>query len=58
MLETKFKVMFLLAVLAFAAIPIMGILRGTTLTPFEAPPADSTTSTRIRVSLISSQAVS
>ena len=45
MLETKFKVLFLLAVLAFAAIPIMGILRGTTLTPFEAPPADSTNST-------------
>src|SRR5580765_3879484 len=45
MLETKFKVLFLLAVLAFAAIPIMGILRGTTMTPFEAPPADSTDST-------------
>ena len=45
MLETKFKVMFLIAVLAFAAIPIMGILRGTTLTPFEAPPADSINST-------------
>jgi len=35
MLETKFKVAFLLAVLAFAAIPIMGILSGTKLTPFE-----------------------
>ncbi len=35
MLETKFKVAFLLAVLAFAAIPIIGILSGTTLTPFE-----------------------
>jgi formylglycine-generating enzyme required for sulfatase activity len=35
MLETKFKVAFLLAVLAFAALPIMGIIRGTTLTPFE-----------------------
>lgn len=35
MLETKFKIAFLLAVLAFAAIPIMGILSGTTLTPFE-----------------------
>jgi formylglycine-generating enzyme required for sulfatase activity len=45
MLETKFKVLFLLAVLAFAAIPIMGILRGTTLTPFEAPSADTTDST-------------
>ena len=44
MLETKFKVLFLLAILAFAAIPIMGILRGTTLTPFEAPSADSTDS--------------
>src|SRR3982751_1530553 len=35
MLETKFKVAFLLAILAFAALPIMGILRGTTSTPFE-----------------------
>lgn len=35
MLETKFKVAFLLAVLAFAAIPIIGILSGTKLTPFE-----------------------
>jgi sulfatase modifying factor 1 len=41
MLETKFKVAFLLVVLAFAALPIMGILRGTTMTPFEeAPPTD------------------
>ncbi|WP_455378349.1 formylglycine-generating enzyme family protein [Petrachloros mirabilis] len=38
MLETKFKVAFLLTVLAFAALPIMGILRGTTLTPFEEAP--------------------
>jgi len=45
MLETKFKVLFLLAVLAFAAIPIMGILRGTTMTPFETPSADTTDST-------------
>jgi len=40
MLETKFKVAFLLVVIAFAALPIIGILRGTRLTPFEeAPPA-------------------
>jgi len=37
MLETKFKLAFLLAVLAFAALPIAGILKGTTLTPFEEP---------------------
>jgi formylglycine-generating enzyme len=42
MIETKFKVAFLLAVLAFAALPIMGILRGTTLTPFEEVPSGST----------------
>ena len=42
MLETKFKVAFLLVILAFAAFPIMGILRGTTLTPFETEPADRT----------------
>jgi sulfatase modifying factor 1 len=41
MLETKFKVAFLLAVLAFAALPIMGIIRGTTLTPFEESPGTS-----------------
>lgn len=35
MLETKFKVAFLLVILAFAALPVMGILRGTTTTPFE-----------------------
>lgn len=46
MLETKFKIAFLLAVLAFAAIPIMGILSGTKLTPFESTstqPADAPT---------------
>ena len=40
MLETRFKIAFLLVVIVFAALPIMGILRGTRLTPFEeAPPA-------------------
>ena len=42
MLETKFKVAFLLVVLGFAAIPIIGILRGTTLTPYEEAPSEST----------------
>lgn len=41
MLETKFKVAFLLVILAFAALPIMGILRGTTTTPFEEAGSDS-----------------
>jgi formylglycine-generating enzyme len=41
MLETKFKIVFLLAVLALAAIPIAGIMRGTTPTPFEEPPSDT-----------------
>ncbi len=36
MLETKFKIAFLLVVLAFTSIPVMGILRGTTPPP-EAP---------------------
>jgi formylglycine-generating enzyme required for sulfatase activity len=41
MLETKFKLAFLLVVIAFAALPIMGILRGTVLTPYEeTPPAE------------------
>lgn len=47
MLETKFKIAFLLAVLALAALPIMGILRGTTSTPFEessSDPAESVSS--------------
>jgi formylglycine-generating enzyme len=38
MLETKFKIAFLLVVLAFAALPIMGILRGTVMTPYEEAP--------------------
>ncbi len=41
MLETRFKVALLLVVALFASFPIMGILRGTSLTPFEsteAPP--------------------
>lgn len=42
MLETKFKIVFLLAILAFAAIPIVGILRGTTSTPFENAPSGLT----------------
>jgi sulfatase modifying factor 1 len=37
MLETKFKVVFLFVVLACAALPIVGIMKGTTLTPFEKP---------------------
>jgi sulfatase modifying factor 1 len=39
MLETKFKVAMWLAVLFMASLPIMGILRGTKLTPFEQDPA-------------------
>ncbi|MCS6898054.1 MAG: formylglycine-generating enzyme family protein, partial [Nitrospira sp.] len=37
MLETRFKLVFLLVVLACAALPIAGILKGTTLTPYEQP---------------------
>ena len=37
MLETKFKIVFLLVILAGAALPIVGIMKGTTLTPFEEP---------------------
>ncbi len=36
MLETRFKVVFLLAVLFAASLPIIAILRGTISTPFEA----------------------
>lgn len=35
MLETRFKVVFLIVVLLFAAMPIIAIYRGTTTTPFE-----------------------
>ena len=46
MLETKFKLAFLFVVIAFAALPIMGILRGTVLTPYEQPaPVEDTPST-------------
>ena len=45
MLETKFKLAFLFVVIAFAALPIMGILRGTVMTPYEEnPPAGEDTS--------------
>jgi formylglycine-generating enzyme required for sulfatase activity len=37
MLESKFKLVFLLVVLACAAMPIVAIMRGTTLTPYEEP---------------------
>jgi formylglycine-generating enzyme required for sulfatase activity len=42
MLETKFKVAMWLTVLFMASLPIMGILRGTKLTPFEQEPTTST----------------
>jgi formylglycine-generating enzyme required for sulfatase activity len=45
MLETKFKVALLLAILAAASLPIMGIIRGTILTPLEddrSQPAEAT----------------
>ncbi|GKS59120.1 hypothetical protein YTPLAS18_26470 [Nitrospira sp.] len=35
MLETRFKIALLVVVALFASFPIMGILRGTSLTPFE-----------------------
>ncbi|MDH5667385.1 MAG: formylglycine-generating enzyme family protein [Nitrospira sp.] len=42
MLETKFKIVFLLVILAGAALPIVGIMKGTTLTPFEEPVGGAT----------------
>lgn len=40
MLETKFKIAFLIVILAFASFPIVGILRGTSRPP-ETPSSDS-----------------
>lgn len=42
MLETKFKVLFLLAILFFTSLPLVGILRGTSSTPKEdvGPPSE------------------
>ena len=42
MLEAKFKIAMWLTVLFMASLPIMGILRGTKLTPFEQDPSLST----------------
>lgn len=42
MLETKFKVAMWLTVLFMTSLPIMGILRGTKLTPFEQEPSSVT----------------
>ncbi|MBM4126206.1 MAG: formylglycine-generating enzyme family protein [Nitrospira sp.] len=41
MLESKFKLVFLFVVLACAAMPIIAILRGTTVTPYEKPVTDA-----------------
>ena len=41
MLESKFKLVFLLVVLACAAMPIIAILRGTTITPYEKPASEA-----------------
>ena len=43
MLESKFKLIFLFVVLACAAMPIIAILRGTTVTPYEKSGAGTTT---------------
>ncbi|MGE3152699.1 MAG: formylglycine-generating enzyme family protein [Nitrospiraceae bacterium] len=50
MLETRFKVAILIAVLVFAGLPIMGILRGTSLTPFETVEGPSDHSSSVRSS--------
>ena len=51
MLETKFKVAMWLTVLFMASLPIMGILRGTKLTPFEQdPPPQYKTKARLQSS--------
>ena len=42
MLESKFKLVFLFVVLACAAMPIIAILRGTTMTPYEEPTSGAT----------------
>jgi len=42
MLESKFKLVFLFVVLACAAMPIVAILRGTTVTPYEKPTSGAT----------------
>ena len=41
MLEAKFKLVFLFVVLACAAMPIVAIMRGTTLTPYEKSASES-----------------
>ena len=38
MLETRFKIIFLVVVLFAASLPLIAILRGTISTPFEAEP--------------------
>lgn len=42
MLEAKFKLVFLLVVLACAAMPIVAIMRGTTMTPYEKSATEAT----------------
>jgi formylglycine-generating enzyme len=42
MLDSKFKLVFLFVVLACAAMPIVAIMRGTTVTPYEKSASDTT----------------
>lgn len=42
MLDSKFKLVFLFVVLACAAMPVVAILRGTTVTPYEKPESGTT----------------
>ncbi|OYT20984.1 MAG: hypothetical protein CCU26_03650, partial [Nitrospira sp. UW-LDO-01] len=41
MLDSKFKLVFLFVVLVCAAMPIVAIMRGTTVTPYEKPTSET-----------------
>jgi len=55
MLEAKFKLVFLLVVLACAAMPIVAILRGTTMTPYEKSTSASSTEAESEVGTASGE---
>lgn len=55
MLEAKFKLVFLFVVLACAAMPIVAIMRGTTLTPYEKSASDSSAEVEQEVDVASGE---
>lgn len=55
MLDAKFKLVFLFVVLACAAMPIIAILRGTTLTPYEKSTTETSAGVEVETNVASGE---